>query len=307
MDKIKKIWGIWEFIKSVSESSQLFVIIFISSGVVVMIWGVVYTWVKSLETSQLVLFAIGTFCFLLVFIRLVYDRWQRHNIEQIPDLIEKLDVMTSSFVDDFKIELSTENWENINKDYSNLLGLDLSGLVAALQDGDDKRKIERAFEDINRVYARKLDPDNKTGDSLANLGDMGSILDTYNVGFGRLKETPQYQKLDNKIKSLQRKAPSAYISIKVNDYYLVSERLYTMILGTKPLFDQPLLVAKMPAKVKAKKSQIRPVVDGQISNLISGVREAILKHKERNMEQRHPEQTKDTSVIQNRRQRRANK
>ena len=144
-------------------------------------------------------------------------------------------------------------------------------------------------------------------ESLADIGDMGSILDTYHAGIGRLKETKQYQKLDKKIKALQRQAPSAYISVKVNDYYAISERLYTLILGVKPLYEQPLLVAKMPAKVKAKKSQIRPVVEGQISNLIAGVREAILKHKERNNSQMVTEQDKGKTEIQNREQRRARK
>ena len=122
---------------------------------------------------------------------------------------------------------------------------------------------------------------------------MGSILDTYNVGLGRLKATPQYQKLDKKIKSLQREAPSAYISVKVNDYYTVSERLYVMLLGTKPLFDQPKLIERMPAKVNAKRSQIRPIVDGQIANLIAGVRESVIKYKERNSKQNIGESDKD--------------
>jgi hypothetical protein len=59
-----------------------------------------------------------------------------------------------------------------------------------------------------------------------------------------------------------------------------------MLLGVKPLFDQPALREKMPAKVNAKKSQVRPMVDGQIANLIAGVRESIIKYKERNMEQK---------------------
>ncbi len=259
-------------------------------------------WFSDLNTFQTVSFFVTVGALLLMAVTLVLDWLRKRDVEKIPDLIEKLDVLTSNFVDDFRLELSQDDWKNINRDYSTLLGLDLSGLETALKDDVNKTQLERAFEGVNRAYNRKLDPENKTGESLANLGDMGSILDSYNAGFGRLKETPQYQKLDRQIKSLQRKAPSAYISAKVNDYYIVSERLYTMVLGTKPLFDQPLLAGKLPAQVKAKKGQIRPIVDGQVSNLIAGVREAILKHKERKLEQKVLEQ--DAGKTGNRAERR---
>ena len=57
---------------------------------------------------------------------------------------------------------------------------------------------------------------------------------------------------DNKIKALQRKAPSALISVRVNEYYRVSERLYIMLLGVKPLYEQSLV--QVPARARAKKS-----------------------------------------------------
>jgi hypothetical protein len=278
-------------------------------GVVVMLGGIGVgfgKWFSSLNTFQTVSFFIMVGALFLIAVTLVLNWLHKRDVEKIPDLIEKLDVLTSNFVDDFKLKLSEEEWTNILRDYSSLLGLDFSGLEAAFKDGN-KKKLETAFESFNRAYNRKLNPENKTAESLTDVGDMGSILDTYNAGFGCLKQTPQYQKLDKKIKALQRKAPSAYISVKVNDYYVVSEKLYTMILGTKPLYDQPLLAGKMPAKVKAKKSQVRPLIDGQISNLIAGVREAILKHKERNSGQLVSEQDGGKTEVQNREQRRARK
>ena len=242
---------------------------------------------------QWVSFYILVIGLLLLLITLFLNWKRKKEIERIPDLIEKLDVLASNWVDDFKMELSEDDWGKINQDYSSLFGLDLTGLEKSMREvkeGGGKKNLERAFESVNRKYNQKLDPNNKTAESLANLGDMGSILDAYNSGFARLKETSQYQKLAKKIKSLQRQAPSAYISMQENDYFVVSERLYIMVLGTKPLYEQPLFAANLPAIVKAKKSQIRPVVDSQISNLIAGVREAILKHKERNQEQKPTEQ-----------------
>jgi len=262
-------------------------------------------WFIPTTLFQWVSFYILVGGLLLLLITLFLNWKRKKEIEGIPDLIEKLDVLTSNWVNDFKIELSDDDWGKLNQDYSSLFGLDLTGLEKAIKEvkeGGNKKNLERAFESVNRKYNQKLDPNNKTAETLSNLGDMASILDTYNSGFARLKETLQYQKLDKKIKSLQRQAPSAYISNKINDYYLISERLYTIVLGTKPMFEQPLFASNLPAIIKAKKSQIRPVIDSQISNLIAGVREAILKHKERNQEQKPIEQKPPES--QNRAQRR---
>ena len=273
-----------------------------------MIWGIVYTWAQNLQTPQLILFGIATFCFLLVFIRFIVDRWQKHNIERIPDLIEKLDVLTSNFIDDFTINLSTKQWTDICRDYGSILGLNIENLITvASRKTSSKDELSREFESFNRAYNRKLDPQNKTQETLVNLGDMGGLLDTYNVGLSQLKETNQYKKLDEKIKILQRKAPSAYISVKVNEYYSMSEKFYVMLLGIKPIYDHPELIGRLPAKINAKKGQIQPMVEGQIANLIAGVRESILKYKERNLEQKNAEQNTDRADVKNRQQRRASR
>jgi hypothetical protein len=269
-----------------------------------MVWAIIWTWVKNLDTVQIVLLSIAAFCFLIVIINLIILWWQKRNIERIPDFIEKLDVMTSNFVDDFSFNLSQEEWKNLYKDYSNILGLDLTRLFIELPKEHNQDAIDRAFDSVARSYEKNLDPKNKTAESLTYLGDMGSILDKYNAGLELLKSTPQYKTLDKKIKVLQRKAPSAYISIKVNEYYTVSDRLYIMLLGVKPLFDQPLVREKIPAKAYAKKSQIRPAIEGQVANLIAGVRESIIKYKERNKGYSEQKATEHTSSLENRETRR---
>lgn len=306
MGKIKSLWNIWEFIKSVFESPPLFFAIFGSSGVVVIMFGIIYTWVKNLETIQIILFGIGAFCFLLVIVRWLIDRWQKHNIESIPDLIEQLDVLTSNYVDDFVFQLNEDEWTNLYQDYGKLLGINIDNLIVEFKKGD-KSKIESEFNRLNEAYIKKLNPEMKTQESLSYLGDMSSILDTYNSGIGRLKETNQYKKLDKKIKTLQRKSPSALISVRVNDYYTVSERLYMMVLGVKPIYEYPIIKDNLPSKVKAKKSQIRPIVEGQVSNLIAGVRESIIKYKERNIDTSYTEQNNEKQEPLNRNQRRHKK
>ncbi|MDD5701608.1 MAG: hypothetical protein PHU23_06100 [Dehalococcoidales bacterium] len=271
-----------------------------------MIWGIIWTWIKDLEQVQIILFGIAAAFFLIVIVRLIIAWWQRRNIERIPDLIEKLDVMVSSYIDDFSFDLTEQEWKGINRDYSNVLGIDLTNLEAEILKEHNKDGIGRAYDSVIRAYERKVDPENKTTESLTYLGDMGSILDKYNVGLNNLKETEQYQKLDKKIKSLQRKAPSAYISAKVNAYYTLSERLYILVLGAKPLLEQPNLSDRIPAKIYAKKSQIRPLIDGQIANLIAAVRESILKYKERNMGYQVTEQNSNSQKPQNRAERRRN-
>lgn len=247
-----------------------------------MIWGVLLTWIEDLTPMQKGLFIFASICFFLVFIRIFIAWWEKRNIENIPDFIEKLDVRVSNYIDDFELELSVDEWQGIYRDYSVILGIPLDNLIAILSKEHNRDILDREFESINRAYLKNLNPESKMAESLTYLGDMGGILDSYGVGLKALRDSAQYKKLYNKIKTLQRKAPSAYISAKINEYFTVSERLYILLLGIKPLYDRPELRDKLPVKVNAKKNQVRPIVEGQISNLIAGVREAILKHKERN-------------------------
>ena len=256
------------------------------------------TWFSNLSTFGMVSFFFLVGGLILVIFTLVLNWLQKRDIERIPDLIEKLDVLTTNYIDDFHFDLTEDEWEKINADYSSILDIDLRGLEEVCRSPDTPRStIDRTYDGVCRQYMRRLDPKRQEEESLEYLGDMGSILDSHNCGFNKLKMTPQYQKLERKIKALQRKAPSAYISVKVNDYFIVSERLYVLLLGTKPLFDQPTLKDRLPAKVKAKKSQVRPIVEAQVANLISGVRESITKHKERHMQQKEvDEQSARTPV-----------
>jgi hypothetical protein len=187
--------------------------------------------------------------------------------------------MTWDFIDEFEFNLSQDAWSEMLKDYGVLLGMDFHRFTTAVI-SQDKNIVDEEFDRINKVYSRKLNPQKKLSESLADLRDMGGLLNSYNCGLESITETLPYQKLKSKIKSLQRKSPSMKISTKVNDYFYWSEGLYSILLSIKPLTEFPK--SKMPTKVSAKKSQIRPIIEGQINNLISGVRESIIEYKDRN-------------------------
>lgn len=254
-------------------------------------------WFSHLSTFGIVSFYVMAGGLFLVICTLVLNWMQKRDIERIPDLIEKLDVLTTNFIDDFRFDLTEDKWKKVNADYSSILGIDLCGLEEVCRNpATPQKKLDLAYDGVCRAYLKNLDPQRQQEESLEYLGDMGSILDSYNCGLSVLKATPQYQKLEKKIKALQRKAPSAYISVQVNNYFIISERLYILLMGTKPLFEQQTWNDRLPVKVKAKKSQVRPIVEGQIANLISGVRESITKYKERNMAQKETDKQGEKPV-----------
>lgn len=260
-------------------------------------------WFSDLSLLGVVSFFVLAAGLLGIVVTLVLNWMQKRDIERIPDLIEKLEVLTSNYVDDFELKLNEDEWNNVYDDYGQILGVDFTRLKKALAEKRDKAALTREYEAVDRAYAKKLSFENKAEQALADLGDMSSILDSHGAGLAALKATPQYRRLEKKIKSLQRQAPSAYVSVKVNEYFTVSERLHYMVLGTKPLYENPAFTAIMPAKIQAKRSQIRPLVDGQVANLIAGVRESIIKYKERNMETKTGSE-QSTPAVANRRERR---
>ncbi|MFA5629105.1 MAG: hypothetical protein WC958_02450 [Dehalococcoidales bacterium] len=275
-----------------------------------MIASVTGKWLEQLNAIQLWGLIIAIITLLLIVITFIIDWKIKKDIESIPDLIEKIDVITSNFVDDYSLNLSEEQWKNLFNDYQTILGIDFHSLSKAIEYNKDKKAIEKEFDTVNRAYMRKISINginNKTEQALLDLGDMSSILDTYHAGLNELKSTHKYKHYEKRIKSLQRKASSAYISVQISNYFTISERYYYMLLSTKPLYENPILKEKLPARIYAKKSQLKPLVERQISILIAGVREAILKHKERNLRDNISEQSNGKGTVQNRAQRRANK
>ena len=211
------------------------------------------------------------------------DWIRKRNIEKIPDLLEKIDKMTLDYIDNFNTSLSQEDWANMLAEYGVLIGMDFSRFKDSLLSGN-KSVIDQESDRFSKAYNKKLNPQSKTEDSLASLRDMGGLLNSYHVGLENLTKTPQYHKLFTRIQSLQRTQVALNISVNVLEFFLRSEGLYCLLLSIKPIMEQSHINV-MPTKLNAKKSQIRPVIEGQISVLISSVRESIVKYKDRNKSQ----------------------
>src|SRR4030042_269763 len=67
-------------------------------------------WFSTLNTFQTVSFFVMVGALLLIAVTLILNWLHKRDIERIPDLIEKLDVLISNFVDDFKLDLTKEQW-----------------------------------------------------------------------------------------------------------------------------------------------------------------------------------------------------
>lgn len=222
-------------------------------------------WIEGLEPLYKILIMVAVGAFLLALIAYIFNWREKRKFEKIPDLLERMDKLALDYIEDFEFTLTPEDWNSLYGEYGSLLKIDFGLLKNALLK-KDKEVLEREFQRITKAYDRHLNPSKKLEQSLTDLLDMGSILDCYNV---------------RNIRSLQRKAPSANISNKVNEYYSWSEGFYCLLLSMKPLTEQPILRELMPIKVKAKKSQVRPLIERQTSTLISAVRESIEDYKQK--------------------------
>ena len=77
--------------------------------------------------------------------------------------------MTWDFIDNYQQpKLSEDQWKELAKEYGILIGYDLHRFIKA---GLEKKQdiLDEEFDKFLKVYARKLDPKNKLGDSIANL------------------------------------------------------------------------------------------------------------------------------------------
>jgi hypothetical protein len=265
-------------------------------GVVVVLGGIglaLGKWLGTLNTIQVWSFWIGVVGVVLFLATLIVDYINRRAIERIPDLMERMNKLVLDYIDGYSSQLDREQWFKLLNDYGVLLNVDFHRLKSALlnenQTYDDATRgkiVDEEFERISKAYDRKLRPGKKLTDTLTDLRDMGGILNTYNAGLSRCTETPQYRRLNNRIRALQRRLPSAVVSAKVNDFYFQSEGFYYMLLGVMPLGGHPSIPGtKMPVKAAARIRQIRPIVDGQLATLIASVRESINAYRDRNKEQ----------------------
>jgi hypothetical protein len=236
---------------------------------------------QGIDSTELILILITLFCIIIASV-IIFLQWrERRRYENLPYILEKRDNLVMEYIDRFEINLDDDNWVNLLKDYSQLMGFRIDNLLKVLPTKDENLIIKE-FENTTKNFNNKTVPQKKTDETLVMLLDMGGILNSYNAGLESITSKPDLQKLDKRIKSLQRKVPAVKISQAVNDYYQWSEGLYLIILATKSLYSYNLFKKSIPTKIKAKQSQVRPTIERQITNLISAVRESIVITKEKN-------------------------
>lgn len=272
---------IMDFITDISGKTATIVVV---AGMIAAAWAIVWTWAKNLEPIQIALFAFATLCLFVFFLYLFGKWWRKHSLERLPDLIDKLDNLTMHYIDNIDIKMSKEDWISMLNQYGSLVGMDFHRLITASTNNDSTTR-DAEMERFQKHYDRKMNPDpkNKFANSINDLRDIGELLNNYNIGLKALKETKEYERTITDIKILQRQLPSMLISVKVNEYLYQSDGYYSMLLSTKPLLEMRFdSNSQMLVKASVKKGQMRPMVEGQISNLIASIRESIITHRERN-------------------------
>jgi hypothetical protein len=234
-------------------------------------------WFHGIDTVQLILILVAVFGFLMVCVA-YYLKWQRsRSVENIPELLSQIDQIALDFIDDYIPE--SEKPEELIDDLTSVLRLDSYQLKLAMK-SKNKKRIEQELDRIVVQYERLLNPNKKTQETLTNLLLVASTLDDYHAGIGNIENSPKYQKLYSRIKTLQKRAPTVEISIKINDYFNWSRGLYCVILSIKPLTSQHEVNELVPARAKATAKMFRPLVESNTATLISAVRESIYKSKE---------------------------
>jgi hypothetical protein len=278
------LFRIMDFFTDISGKTASIVVV---AGMIAAIWAIVWTWAKNLDKIQIGLFAFTTLCLFIFFLYLFGKWWRKHSLERLPDLIDRLDSITMDYIDNTEFKIGVDEWKSLLGQYGSLIGMDFHRLISATATTKiDMSVTEEELSRFQKVYDRKsnTDPKNKFASSINDLRDIGELLNNYNIGLIKLKETKGYQRLMADIKILQRQLPTLAISIKVNDYLYQSEGYYSMLLSTKPIMEMSFnsSTSQMLIKASVKKGQMRPSVEGQITNLIASIRESIATYKERN-------------------------
>ncbi len=276
------IQAIWNLIQVGLSASQVVPLVVTVVATVAIIWGVIWTWARGWDPVQKALFSLATFLLLYVVIYLIVRWWQRHNIESIADKIDELDNLTVNYIDNCMCQLKPEEWKAMLNDYGVLLGISFHRYAKAWED-NDKAVMEQEYDRISKAYGSKLSPKDKFGTSIGDLRDFGGLLDKYGIGLKALKGSKRHQRLSKAITNLQRQLPAVSISSRVNQYFYESDGYYNLMLSIKPLTGPSTgKESRIPTKVEVRIGQMRPIVEGRVSDLIASVRESVVAYRERN-------------------------
>jgi LPXTG-motif cell wall-anchored protein len=265
-----------------------------ASGVVIVLAGL-YTafgkWFSSLATGQQIAFWVVIGGLVLIGVTFILDWRRKRSIDTISDLLGIIDQLTLEYIDEFSpIVGSAEDSDGIAR----ILGLNVRQLRIAV-DQNDEKQIEQEYEKVLRQYDKFLNPKKRMEETQQDLLLVSAYLNARNIGLQQITDTQKYHRLRNRVKALQKMVPSAAMNMKINEYWRWSEGLYCILLTTKPMLLAPAIGKKVPPKVIASATMIRPRIEEATTLFSSAVHESIETYKERHKEKTNKDKDKKKS------------
>jgi hypothetical protein len=245
-------------------------------GVVAVIIVVIRRWFESLDTIQTSALWVALVCLGIILLTYYWDWQRKRGVDKLPELLAQLDKLTLDYISNYTMVNPPEALLN---DMASLMKMDIGDLKAAAYSGNKKRA-EQAFIAFADKYGRYSNP-KKFQDNIMTLRLAGGLMNEYNVGLVSITNTPEYQRIYQRIRNLRRRLPSAIISAKINEYFNQSVGLYSMLLSVKPFESLGTLRDTIPAQTRAHYEVMLPSIEGHMDTLISAVRESINDYKQK--------------------------
>lgn len=266
-----------EYFNSLSDAQQAVNTIMGVVAVVAGGWVIIEQFIKQLDISQKIAIGVVIFCLLVIFIIAFITWWRKHDVGNIPEYLSQLDLMLQNYVRDFDISgVKDEDIAAVSIDLGGMLKIDVWRMNELIQHRN-KDLLKYQMTKTNSNVNKYIDPNNRTNDSLRLLLMISGTMNYRGVGLDILKNTDNYKRIYQKVKSLQRIVPSARANIKINEYFNWSTGLYSLLLGYKFITNKPDVMELLPPEERATTTFMGPQIEGSTATLISAVREALDK------------------------------
>jgi hypothetical protein len=248
-------------------------------GVVAVIIIFIRQWLKSLDAIQTVALWVTLSCLGLIIVTYYLDWQKKRNVDKIPELLAQLDTLTLDYIENYRAVPTPETLLN---DLAKIFNVDIGELKAAAFSGNKKRA-ETEFERFTNNFSKYANA-KKFQENIMTLRLAGGLMNEYHVGLASITNTQEYQHIYQRVRILRRRAPSAAISAKINEYFNESEGLYSLLLSVQPFASLGSLKEMIPARIRAQQDVTLPIIEGHLDTLISSVRESIDDYKHKNKE-----------------------
>ena len=273
-----------DFFNSLSEAQQAVITIL---GVVMVIsagWATAIEFIKNLSIASIVWYSIAILALICIFIVAFLTWWKKRNVEKIPAYLCLLDELSLKYIREFDItKIPPEDALKIAMDLGEYLNVNIPRIEQAFKndkvDSKSKQMGDYELEKIKKNTERLIDPKNKTQDTLKLLLIISGIMDEHGVGLKKLKETPNYKTIFEKVRKLQSVLPSVETNIKIQEYFRWSTGYYSYLLGRKFVSDRPDILSKFTVADRVTNNIIVPQIEASTITLISAVRESLEKIK----------------------------